>query len=72
MYLPDNWKLNKIHTLKWFPQFDIAVMNDIFPVMIKDSLTTSHPVSTQITDPEDIHQFFDEISYNKVRYKPET
>ncbi|MCK5814222.1 MAG: hypothetical protein KAH03_08180 [Cocleimonas sp.] len=34
--------------------------------MVKDALITSHPVSTEIKDPEEIQQFFDMISYNKV------
>ncbi|PVD36556.1 hypothetical protein C0Q70_03541 [Pomacea canaliculata] len=45
--------------------FAIQVVEDIFPVMVKDALITSHPVSTEIKDPEDIQQFFDIISYNK-------
>ena len=42
------------------------MVEDIFPVMVKDALITSHPVSTEIKDPEEIQQFFDMISYNKV------
>ena len=42
------------------------MVEDIFPVMVKDALITSHPVSTEIRDPEEIQQFFDMISYNKV------
>ena len=47
-------------------QFALQVVEDIFPVMVKDALITSHPVSTEIKDPEEIQQFFDMISYNKV------
>jgi hypothetical protein len=35
-------------------------------VMLKDALTTSHPVSTPISTPDDIAQTFDTISYSKV------
>ncbi|KAK7471671.1 hypothetical protein BaRGS_00035684, partial [Batillaria attramentaria] len=45
--------------------FAIQVVEDIFPVMVKDALITSHPVSTEIKDPTDIQQSFDSISYNK-------
>ncbi|KAK7096592.1 aminopeptidase N-like [Littorina saxatilis] len=45
--------------------FAIQVVEDIFPVMVKDALVTSHSVSTEIRNPEEIQQFFDMISYNK-------
>ncbi|KAL8600328.1 hypothetical protein ACOMHN_060946 [Nucella lapillus] len=45
--------------------FAIQVVEDIFPVMVQDALLTSHPVSSEIRDPEDIQQYFDIISYNK-------
>ncbi|XP_059141543.1 glutamyl aminopeptidase-like [Physella acuta] len=51
-----------------YPQwnvFAIQVVVEIFPVMVKDALTTSHPVSSPIADPEDIPQHFDTISYSK-------
>ena len=35
-------------------------------MMLKDALTTSHPVSTPISAPDDIAQTFDTISYSKV------
>ena len=35
-------------------------------MMLKDALTTSHPVSTPISTPDDIAQSFDTISYSKV------
>lgn len=34
--------------------------------MEKDSLETSHPVSTYVEDPNQVQQYFDEISYEKV------
>ena len=50
-------------------QYDLQVVDYIFPVMIKDALLTSHPISTPIKDPDDINQFFDAISYDKVSYR---
>jgi aminopeptidase N len=44
------------------------VVNDIFTVMEKDSIGTSHAVSTVIEDPNHVQQFFDEISYEKVGF----
>ncbi|XP_048251053.1 glutamyl aminopeptidase-like [Haliotis rufescens] len=45
--------------------FAIQVVEYMFPAMVKDALVTSHPVSADIEDPNDIHQSFDIISYNK-------
>ncbi|NP_001191602.1 aminopeptidase [Aplysia californica] len=53
------------HVYPGWNVFAIQVVDDMFPVMVKDALTTSHPVSTNISDPEDIPQHFDSISYNK-------
>ena len=47
-------------------QFDLQLVNNIYPVMTKDSLVTSHAISTQIVHPDDITAFFDFISYDKV------
>ncbi len=44
---------------------DTLVVNDMFTVMEKDSIETSHPVSTYVEDPNLIQQYFDEISYEK-------
>ena len=41
------------------------VVHDIFTVMDKDSIETSHPVSTYVEDPREVQQYFDEISYEK-------
>ena len=49
-------------------QFDLQLVNNIYPVMTKDSLLTSHAISTPIIDPDDIPQFFDSISYDKVNF----
>jgi len=34
--------------------------------MTRDALLTSHPVSAEIRDPDDITLYFDAISYDKV------
>ena len=34
--------------------------------MTKDALLTSHPVSAEISNPDDIMLYFDAISYDKV------
>ena len=44
---------------------DTVVVNDMFTVMEKDSIETSHPISTYVEDPSLIQQYFDEISYEK-------
>ncbi|KAK2153435.1 hypothetical protein LSH36_297g02026 [Paralvinella palmiformis] len=49
-----NWKV-----------FDLQVVGNVFPVMTKDSLLTSHPISAPINHPDDITQYFDSISYDK-------
>ncbi|ESO98455.1 hypothetical protein LOTGIDRAFT_174264 [Lottia gigantea] len=51
-----------------YPEWNVLatqVVEDMFPVMEKDALSTSHSVSTDVKDPNDIQQFFDMISYNK-------
>ena len=49
-----------------FLQFDLQLVNNVYPVMTKDALLTSHAISTPIIDPDDIPQLFDSISYDKV------
>ncbi|XP_052786340.1 glutamyl aminopeptidase-like [Mya arenaria] len=51
-----------------FPEWnvlEIVVVEDMFPVMVKDALVTSHPVSPNIEHPDEIAESFDQISYNK-------
>lgn len=72
----DNVWLNEAfaNTLMYFamdhikPEFHVhetLVVHDIFAVMEKDSLETTHPVSTHVEDPRQVQQYFDEISYEK-------
>ena len=54
----------KINT---FPsKFDLQLSSNIYPVMTKDSLLTSHAISTPIQHPDQISHTFDSISYDKV------
>lgn len=72
----DNVWLNEAfaNTLMYFamdyikPEFhvhDTLVVHDIFAVIEKDSLETTHPVSTYVEDPRKVQMYFDEISYEK-------
>ena len=49
-------------------QFDQQLVSYIFFVMTRDALLTSHPVSAEIKDPDDITLYFDAISYDKVHH----
>lgn len=44
------------------PQIVIDDIQDVFSV---DALETSHPISVQVNDPEQINELFDRISYEK-------
>jgi aminopeptidase N len=35
--------------------------------MVKDSLESSHPVSVEVNDPNEIFSIFDELTYIKVK-----
>ena len=37
-------------------------------MMVKDSMETSHPISVQVKNPNEINSLFDDISYDKVRF----
>lgn len=50
-------------------QFSILVVDEILPVMVLDALLTSHAVSSRIENTDQIIQYFDNISYNKVYFK---
>ena len=47
----------------------MQVVHDMLPVMEKDALPTSHPISVEVEDPREIHQYFDDIAYEKVFLK---
>jgi hypothetical protein len=40
--------------------------------MNKDSLESSHPINTEVNDPNEINSLFDEISYDKVKISNRT
>lgn len=48
-------------------KLDSLVVHDLFNVMEKDSVETTHPVSFEVENPKEVQQYFDEISYDKVR-----
>jgi hypothetical protein len=66
-------KLNK--TNKCFITNDFKIKKlafftiDTAPTMIKDSLESSHPISVEVTNPNEINSIFDSISYDKVNLK---
>jgi hypothetical protein len=47
-------------------KFDYFVI-DTLSVMVKDSLESSHPVSVEVNDPNEIFSIFDELTYIKVK-----
>ena len=64
------WFLNILVGLYvWNLKNETLVVHDIFGVMEKDSVETTHPVSTYVEDPRQVQQYFDEISYEKVAAK---
>ncbi|KAH9509723.1 hypothetical protein Btru_044338 [Bulinus truncatus] len=50
-----------------YPHWNVFALQvvDLLTTMVKDALTTSHPVSSHIIDPDEIPQHFDSISYSK-------
>ena len=43
------------------------LINDLHRAFRLDALTTSHPITVDVEDPEDIKTVFDSITYSKVR-----
>lgn len=39
-----------------------------FNIMNLDSVSTSHPISVDVDNPDDINQIFDGITYGKVTH----
>uniref|UniRef100_A0A8B9HSR5 Leucyl-cystinyl aminopeptidase n=2 Tax=Astyanax mexicanus TaxID=7994 RepID=A0A8B9HSR5_ASTMX len=52
---------------KVFPELDIdnEFLSVRFRAMAKDSLNSSHPVSSKVTTPEEVEEMFDSVSYEK-------
>ncbi|XP_062873688.1 leucyl-cystinyl aminopeptidase [Trichomycterus rosablanca] len=52
---------------KVFPELDIDIefLSVRFDALAKDSLNSSHPVSTNVKAPEEVEEMFDSVSYEK-------
>lgn len=46
-------------------------MEYFFDTMQSDSLSSSHPISTEVNNPTEIGESFDDITYIKVLFKVE-
>ena len=44
---------------------DQFVVNELQNVLTLDALVTSHPISVEVGNPEQINEIFDRISYDK-------
>lgn len=40
--------------------------NVFFPIMHRDSVASSHPISVDVNNPDEINEIFDGITYGKV------
>lgn len=49
-----------------FYQLEQFVTEDVQPVMVVDSVTSSHPIVVNVNNPNQINEVFDSISYSKV------
>lgn len=47
-------------------QLEQFVTEDVQPVMVVDSVTSSHPIVVNVNNPNQINEVFDSISYSKV------
>ena len=43
------------------------IINDVQDVFGIDALESSHPISVEVNDPNEINELFDDISYGKGR-----
>jgi aminopeptidase N len=44
------------------------IMDDVFfPIMHQDSVASSHPISVNVNNPDEINEIFDDITYSKVK-----
>ncbi|KAB5528472.1 hypothetical protein PHYPO_G00140570 [Pangasianodon hypophthalmus] len=52
---------------KVFPNLDIdnEFLSVRFSALAKDAMNSSHPVSAEVTDPEEVEEMFDSVSYEK-------
>ena len=48
-----------------FGMFDQFVVSDLHPVFLVDSLETSRPLHFEVSNPNEINDYFDTLTYNK-------
>ncbi|UJR17212.1 hypothetical protein I4U23_004107 [Adineta vaga] len=53
------------HSNPEFQSFDTFVSETVHPALVLDSLFSTHPISIEVTHPDEINSIFDAISYNK-------
>lgn len=51
-----------------FGMMEQVVINDIQDVFGIDALESSHPISVEVNDPNEINELFDSISYGKGNF----
>jgi len=62
--------VNHVH-----PEWEIEtqfVSQDLTPVLVLDGQQSSHPIVQEVSNPDQITEIFDTISYNKVRRRTTT
>lgn len=47
---------------------DQFVIDELQSVLSLDALVSSHPISVEVYDPDEINEIFDGISYSKGKY----
>ncbi len=50
-----------------FGMIEQTIINDVQDVFGIDALESSHPISVEVNDPNEINELFDDISYGKGR-----
>lgn len=48
---------------------DLFVVNELHGALDLDALSTSHPISIKVNNPDEINDIFDRISYSKGKMK---
>lgn len=48
-----------------FGMIEQTIINDVQDVFGIDALESSHPISVEVNDPNEINELFDDISYGK-------
>ena len=55
------------YVYKDWGMMDQFLVDDSQTAMLLDQLSNSHPISTDVKNPNEINSIFDSISYDKVR-----